>query len=231
MRCVVCALSSCLAGIVFAGSAELGIQPVRVTLSVKAPASQLEAGNAGDAPDLLQSQIYVWTRHNCVDALEPTDAVVVSPPIFTVEPNSKQVVRILLINQDAEPQERTLRVVFTEIGAAQPDAGSVSTRLAVSLPRFVLPAVPAAPKLEWAVARESAILRVTVRNAGNAHTRLRALRLTAKDGTLIAEETHTDYLLAGDSCNWSLPAEHLTPGATLVAVTEERETTLAVPTS
>jgi fimbrial chaperone protein len=204
---------------------------VRVTLSLKAPAAQLEAGNAGDAPDLLQSQTYRWSRHDCVDALEPTDAVVVSPPIFTVEPNSKQIVRILLISPEAGPQERTLRVVFTEIGAAQPDAGSVSTRLAVSLPIFVLPAVPAAPKLEWAVARESATLRVTVRNAGNAHTRLRALRLTAKDGTLIAEETHTDYLLAGDSCNWSLPAEHLTAGATLVAVTEERETTLAVPTS
>jgi fimbrial chaperone protein len=200
-------------------------------LSVKAPAAQLEAGNSGDASDLLQSQTYVWTRHNCVDSLEPTDAIVVSPPIFTVEPNSKQIVRILLVSPDAGQQERTMRVVLTEIGTVKPDAGSVSTRLAISLPVFVLPAGPAAAKLEWAVAHESADVRVTVRNAGNAHARLRALRLTAKDGTIIADETHTDYLLAGDSCNWSLPAEHLTPGATLIAVTEERETTLEVPTS
>ncbi len=204
---------------------------MRVTLSLKAPAAQLEAGNTGDASDLLQSQTYLWTRHNCEDALEPTDSVVISPPIFTVEPNSKQIVRILLVNPDAAPQERTLRVVLTEIGTMTPDPGSVSTRMAISLPIFVLPVGIAAPKLEWTVLRDSATLQVTVRNVGNAHTRLRALRITAKDGSTIAEEAHTDYLLAGDSCHWSLPAEHLTPGATLIAVTEERETTLEVPTS
>jgi fimbrial chaperone protein len=209
----------------------ISIDPVRITLSSNAPASQLEMGNGGDAPDLLQSEVFRWTRQHCQDSMESADGLVVSPPIFTVRPDSKQVVRILLTDSPSPSEERTLRVVLTEIGMAKPDAGTVATRLSISLPVFILPSVPAAPKVEWSVTRDGTRIQVTAHNAGNAHTRLKALRLVAADGTTVSDQSHTEYLLAGDSCDWSFAGDAAAQGAHVVAITEERETVLAVPAS
>jgi fimbrial chaperone protein len=213
-----------------AAGAELNINPVRVTLSHKAPASQVEVSNSGDAPDELQSQVYTWTRKNCVDSQTLGDDLVISPPIFSVQPATKQVVRVLLTNPAVAVQERTLRIVLTEIGAVHPEPGSVATRLAVSLPVFVVPPGAVAPKLEWSAVREGTQLHITVHNAGNAHSRMRSLNLVGRDGVRLSAQAHTDYLLAGDTCDWVVPAQNLPPGAHLVAVTEDRETTVELPT-
>lgn len=210
---------------------DLTIDPLRVTLSVKARAAQLEIGNAGNEPDLLQSQVSAWGRKGCVDILEPSQSVVISPPIFTVQPTSKQIVRVLLSDPPESSQEVTLRVILTEISPPTPSAGRVATRLAVSLPVFVLPRTPAAPRIEWNIARTAGKLEVTAHNVGSAHTRLRSLKLVARDGASLLDEEHTDYLLAGDSCHWSLPTGDLRPGTRFIAVTEEREVTMPVPES
>jgi P pilus assembly chaperone PapD len=148
-----------------------------------------------------------------------------------VQPNSKQIVRVLLTGAADDAREITLRVVLTEIGAPSTQSGSVTARLAVSLPVFVLPNNPVAPKMEWAVARQGPYLKVTGHNAGTAHTRLLSLRLAGEDGATLVDEAHTDYVLAGDSCSWLLPAAHLPAGAHFTAVNEEREISLAVPVS
>jgi fimbrial chaperone protein len=220
-----------LSAVGLAGGAELSIDPVRVTLSRSSLAAQLLVGNSGDVPDLLQSQVFVWTRQHCVDVLEPTENLVVSPPIFTLQPDGKQVVRVLLTGQVPDGQESTMRVVLTEIGPLKDVVGEITTRLSLSLPVFVSPKATAAPKLEWTVNREGSRLRVMAHNIGNAHTRLRTFKVAAAGGATLSEESHTDYLLAGDSCEWALPADKLLPGSHLVAVTEERETTLEIPAS
>lgn len=141
-----------------------------------------------------------------------------------------QVVRVLLVGEGSAAQESTMRLVLTEVGGTTAEGGTVATRLAISLPVFVLPGVPVKPKLEWTLVRESTQIRVTAHNAGNAHTRLRALRLVDQHGRTLSEELHTDYMLAGDSCTWTLPAERLSPVTELIAVTEDGEITLEVPT-
>lgn len=214
-----------------AAAPDLSVNPVSVTLSRTAAAGQLEMGNSGDAPDLLQSQVFRWTRQHCVDAMVPADSLVVSPPIFSVQPDSSQIVRVLLTGPVSDREEQTLRVVLTEVGIAKPAAGTVAVRFALSLPVFVRPLAPAAPKVEWSLARAGSKIEVTARNTGNAHTRLRALKLIGADGTTLSNDAHTDYLLAGDSCNWSFSVNNLGPGAHVIAVTEERQTTLEVPAS
>jgi len=212
-----------------AAAPDISVYPVRVTLSRAAAASQLEMGNSGDAPDMLQTQVFRWTRQHCNDRAEPADSIVVSPPIFSVQPNSKQVLRILLVGAASDREEQTMRIVLTEIGIGKPEPGSVATRLAISIPVFVMPTSPAAPDVAWSVVREGSQIRVTAHNVGNAHTRLKALRLIGADGVAVSNEPHSDYLLAGDSCDWTFPAAHLAPGARVIAATEERETTLGVP--
>lgn len=214
----------------FASTADLSISPVKVSLSKRNPASQVELGNAGDASALMQSQVLRWTRQNCVDHVEPTQELAISPPIFALQGKSKQVVRVLLVGADSAEQESTMRLVLTQVGDTTAEDGAVVTRLAISLPVFVLPGVPVKPKLEWTLVRAGALLRITAHNAGNAHTRLRALKLTGRHGETLSEESHTDYMLAGDSCTWTLPAERSSPVTRLIAVTEDGEIALEVPT-
>lgn len=191
---------------------------------MQAPAGQLELANAGDAPDRLQTRIYRWTRNQCRDQLEPTQGLIASPPILTVPPASKRLVRVLLTDRRSGLAEASYRISLTEIGEVTSEAGRVATRLNISLPIFIRPAGAAASRLQWSVARDGPALRLAVTNAGNLHDRLTRIQVLDGQGKVVREEARADYLLAGDSCSWPLP-----DGRSVIVTTESGEARLAPP--
>ena len=210
---------SCLAA-----APNLGVSPLVLTVASQSPSGQLQLTNTGAAPDRLQTRLFRWSREQCHDRLEPTQSLVASPPILTVAASGRQLVRVLLVDEQSRAIEGTYRIELMEIGDVAPPPGVVTTRLNLSIPIFVTPTGNAKSSLRWSVTRKGQGLSLAVTNAGNIHDRLRGITVLDAEGKSLATEARSDYLLAGDSCNFELPA-----GSSVVVKAESGETTLPVP--
>ena len=90
------ALAACL----FSAASSAGsfnVAPIRIELPAARRAASIEVQNSGDAAAQLQVERFLWKRDNGGDDdLEATEAFLVTPPIFTLQPGQRQIVRVLM---------------------------------------------------------------------------------------------------------------------------------------
>lgn len=171
-----------LASVAFAGS--FGLSPMRVELSGSAPTAVINVDNSGDAPVTLQAQARDWTQRDGADVYSETRSFIVSPPIFTIPPGKRQVVRVALRGESPKGIEGTHRLVFREVPVTQEAAGGVAFRIAVgmNIPLFVAPSTgPVAPAPVYSLETgPDGVPRIRIANDGNGHLRL--ANLTVEQG-------------------------------------------------
>ncbi len=177
------------------------ITPVRVDITAGRRAASIEVHNTGLASSQLQAERYRWKSDTGGDdELEATEDFVVTPPIFTLEPGQRQIVRVLM-QAPADPlREMSYRLILQETPLGDPPPNTVATVLRISLPVFVTPP-RAQPELVWSLRRDGARYFLDVDNIGQAHTSITALR--TPDGRELKAGV---YVLAGDRKSWPLDA-------------------------
>lgn len=179
--------------------------PVRLTLAPGAMSTSLLLENKGDQPVLVQAELMAWSQQDGKDVLTPSQDLVVSPPIFKVAPGAGQTVRIGLLKPVAGDREVTYRLFLQEV--AQPPAPGeqgLAVALRLGLPVFILPKTRVAPQLAWRASPERGDIRLTLTNSGNAHVQAVDCKLYRADGTLIAEQQLSGYVLAGQTRSWQI---------------------------
>jgi fimbrial chaperone protein len=115
------------------------IWPVAPVIEADARAAALWLENPGTAPVTLQVRIYAWAQTDARNAYAPQDDILGTPPIVTIAPGEKQLIRLTRTRDVPAAREAAYRVVVDEIPAARPvaDAGAaVSFRMRYSLPLF-----------------------------------------------------------------------------------------------
>ena len=169
-----------------AAAADLALSPVVLQLDREHTRDALHVANRGAEPVLLQAEAIAWRREGGVDRDAPTGDVIVNPPVFTVQPGQTQIVRVGLRRHAAATQEATYRIVLREVPAPRDAAdprfsGSVRVLVALRVPLYVLPATVRRDE-RWALHRDAAgRLHAQVRNDGNVHLKVAALRLFEAD--------------------------------------------------
>ena len=93
MRCA--ALAAALLTCSLAHGANLQISPVSISFQPGQNAAGIQLQNNGDAPLYGQVRVYAWDQADGNDALTPTTALVASPPVIEIAPNSTQTVRLV----------------------------------------------------------------------------------------------------------------------------------------
>ncbi|HJW26479.1 MAG TPA: molecular chaperone [Rhodocyclaceae bacterium] len=191
-----------------AGAGSLSVSPIRVNLSEAAPTAALTVENTGNAPIVAQAQMLRWTAVGEEDRHEPSDEVVVTPPIMTIQPGRSQIVRVGL-SRSADPQRELAYRLYLEEVPPPPRPGSQGLQVAlrVGVPLFVAPNGAAEPKLTWRIVQSSSqAVAVEATNAGNGHLRLLNLSLGAVDSERsLARRQIPGYLLPGQSRRWIIP--------------------------
>ena len=193
-----------------AGAAEWDVDPVRLELSPDKQNAALIVRNESDQPTSIQIQAVAWSQLGGKDVYTPTRELLVSPPIVTIAPKSDQVIRVALRRPADPSSELTYRVNLQEL-PQQPAPGFTGVQMAlrIGLPVFVKPQQgEAKANMTWTVARQpDRSLKVAVRNQGNAHVQISdfALYAAGRD-QLIAGESTSSYVLAGQSHEWLLPS-------------------------
>lgn len=200
-------VSAFVAVAVTARAASFEVSPVHIDLSPAKVTAVLTLTNNGDAPTVVQCQVVSWTQRDERDVYVPTRDLIATPPIFTVAPGKKQLVRIGLRRPPQGTHETAYRVYLQEVpGPPKPGFQGLRIALRMGIPVFVAPGSPIRPVMQW-TARLDATgdLSVALHNAGSAHVQVLGFTVSRPG---IAEPLVRDkmlaYVLPGQSMHWSL---------------------------
>lgn len=182
------------------------VDPVRVSLSARAPLASMTVRNTGSETSVLQVETLSWSQGSGRMTLEPTRDVLATPPLFTIPPGATQLIRLGLRRPADGQRELTYRVILHEVLAPAPDTKGMRVALDVSIPIFVQPLAPCAPSLQWHLSRgANQELRLDVANSGTAHVRLETLEIAeAGAARPLARKDLSAYLLANDTRSWTM---------------------------
>jgi len=193
---------SCL--LATAANASVNISPLRVDLSDNHDKDVIEFTNGGDTTKSYEVEVVAWTQTDeRREVYAPTEDVLAVPPLFTVAPGERQVIRVgSLVAADANV-ERAYRMFITEIESPQTGDGagaSVAMRLQIGIPVFVAP--NALPHANLAFVESQKIgdqFYVRFRNTGNTHVKVIEIQYLAPGSDTPAVTPATTYFLAGMS--------------------------------
>ncbi len=130
-------------GAAVAGS--FNVSPVRVELSTAHRTQALTVRNEGGEPSVVQVQILAWSQDSGQDILQPTTDLLVSPPVFTVQPGKSQLVRIALRSTPDPARQLSYRAILQEVpGPSRADGPSLQVALKISVAVPVSVAIPVA---------------------------------------------------------------------------------------
>lgn len=168
-----------------AAGAGLQVAPISLTLDANARADGLWLSNTGDAPLHAQVRVYRWRQDGGEEKLEPSRELAVSPPMLSLEPGARQLVRVIRLGTAPERIEGAYRVVVDELPIDAPAVAETPPSeakrglqfvLRYSVPVFVVPSTMAAaaavPELHGRLVRDGAQAMLEIENRGDMHAQL-----------------------------------------------------------
>jgi fimbrial chaperone protein len=219
-----------------AAAASLDVNPVRIDIAGSARSAELRLTNTATEELSVQVDVREWYQDsNGADELVETEALLAVPPLVTIPPGERQIVRIGHLGEPAAGVEKSFRVLVTELapspGAA--DRSALSMRLRLSIPVFVAPASgAAAPEVVIDAADESAGEGLlTLRNAGNGHVKIEQIELSrGGEWSALPAETLNQmrYLLPSARTQLAIPQGLADLEAIRITSTDRREWQYAV---
>ena len=202
-----------MAGLFFVGTASAGgltVSPIMVELSAKETAQGLWLSNSGSEPMRAQLRGYVWSQGEGADVLQPTQDLVLSPPMLTLAPGQQQLVRLIRVGA-AGPREQSYRILIDELpDPNKPQHNGLNFVMQFSVPVFALAAdqskgaATSAP-LDWKIVSEGGNFVLTAMNAGTQRAQVADFELLDAQGKILQQQSGLfGYVLAGATRRWSL---------------------------
>lgn len=185
-------------------AAALEVSPVVHEVPSSRSALAMSISNRSSASVTVQVRAFEWSQPDGEEQLLPAPAVLLSPPIFTLEPGRSQLVRALLpaVAPGAAARERSWRLFVDEIPGARTDDAPIRFALRLSIPVFHAAPLQASAALD-ALRDDGALV---LRNQGSRRARLRDIALVGVNGErwALPGPAFID-LLAGAQRRWPLP--------------------------
>lgn len=209
--------------VAFAGSVEAGsftVSPTLVQLRPDALTATVQITNTGQRPLIVEVAAFDWRQDAENDFLtEATASLIAVPPVVTIEPTGRQIVRVGLVGPPASEKESGWRLVLTEVPAQTSSQEGVSLALEFNIPVFFTP-TESKHEFTWRLETPEGqdaenALRLALWNSGSRHVKVLGLELLeAAEGEPIAQSDRGGYLLPGTRRWWSLEPENPHRGAT-----------------
>ena len=199
-----------------------------LSLSPDKPVAELTMRNIGVTPSLVQTQVFSWRQENNENKLDPSQDLLVSPPIVEIPPGASQILRVGLLGDGAGGSvESPYRLIIQEVPLPvdEDDGVAVSVLLRISFPVFVKPKAKAEPNLSWQATKRSANeITISLSNSGNAHAQLVDLDVSTSDGSpLVESESFLGYVLPGETRSWDFATSQSLSGNRVKVSAETRQ--------
>ncbi|HEY4297377.1 MAG TPA: fimbria/pilus periplasmic chaperone [Paraburkholderia sp.] len=198
----------------------LQVAPIRVDFAAADQTQVLWLSNTGDGPLHAQVRVFAWSQATGKDDLAPTHDLIASPPMVSIAPHGRQLVRLVRLAGLPPPAaggaEQSYRLLVNEVPTAdeKPVTSGLHFLLQYSVPVF-LTTQAAAGATAPPAAVDTSHLRVrlhrlpdghtslTVSNSGTTHVKISDLSLLDGHG-----DQHMlvpglfGYVLAGETMSW-----------------------------
>ena len=191
-----------------AHAAALQVAPVRFEIPAPVANATLTVRNEGPTPLNAQTRVFRWTQVDGKETLEPTDAVVASPPTVTLQPRMNYSVRIVRTARQPAAREEAYRLFVDQLpDLSRQKTGTVQLLLRHSIPVFFVPQDASPPKLNWSVKSQGGRITVTATNEGGRRVQISRLAVRdARGNTASFGDGLVGYALAGSTMSWTRSA-------------------------
>jgi fimbrial chaperone protein len=191
-----------------AAAGSFSVSPTRVELLPGQRAAVVTLRNADASPLTVQVELVDWSQATGEDQYTPTRELLATPPVFTLAPNSEQVVRIALRTAQDGTTEKAFRIFFQEVPQeVKPGFNGLNVALRVGVPIFISPKQGAEGKLEWSLRQQDdGKLRVEAVNNGNAHVQVTGFELSVASLSERLPVEQMRYVLPGARISWTIDA-------------------------
>jgi len=190
-------------------SSDFNVNPVRVYLDGKTRSGTIVVESLSDEVLTIQASMNAWTQQDGRDDLiVPTEDMMVSPPIFKIQPRSRQVVRVGNLKKPDASREGAYRLYLEEVPPPRkPGDEGITVSMRISLPIFIAPASGRVQSaLKWkAVPVDAKNFDLVFSNSGTGHIQISAISIRLQDGFVLAENPEMmTYILPGQSHTFKL---------------------------
>jgi fimbrial chaperone protein len=195
-----------------AHAGSFSVSPVRIFMDARERATGVTIINEGDTELLMQAEIFQWKQKpDGTDDLQPTQDLVLAPPILKLAKGARQVVRLANLRPVPVGEQQTYRLIVREVPEAMAPSGpnvQIQVALAFSLPVFITP--PGARRdLTCSATRSSATaLLATCENRGQAYAQAANFTLSTPSGnTLLSSDIKGGYILPAVKRSFEITSE------------------------
>ncbi|AEK62242.1 putative pilus assembly protein chaperone [Collimonas fungivorans Ter331] len=206
-------------------AASFNVNPIGFDLSAERASGVLQIRNTGDEPVRIQVGAVDWSTDGRQEVLADTDALLLNPPIFSIEPGQIQFLRFGVRHPMTSATEKSYRLLIDEVPPSGPQAPGLKTLLRISIPVFIAPKTKQ-EKISWQLKRESGGLVLVAANDGNVHAKIIHIQLNnalnngdSGDGLQISTPA---YVLPGQHKQWSLANGKIRAGAVRLQIQTDK---------
>ena len=213
------------------GAASVMIWPINPVIASDARATALWLENRGATAVTLQIRVLGWTQQDFGDRFqEAPQELVTSPPLATIAPGRRQLVRLMRTREAPANSETSYRILIDEVPGPESHEASraesdvamgVTFRMRYSVPLFVYgrgmrppeatsaarrdTAAASQPALSWRLVTDERGRFLQLRNAGATHARLSNVQLVTPASGFDVAAGLLGYVLPGADMRWPLP--------------------------
>ena len=198
-----------------AEAGSLRVDPVRLEINAGRRTATVSVRNDEATPVTIRAYALTWDQADGEDRYAETEAVIVSPPIFTIAPGATQLVRVGL--RSPSGGGRAYRVIIEEVpGASQ--SGGVQVALRLNLPLFAMMEPGRQTDLRWSASRQSdGGYVIEAVNGGSGYVRVEASDSAAALGVAQAGAPY-GVVLPNQRRRWTVAAPQVTDQARFNAI-------------
>lgn len=185
---------------------DFSVSPVHVHLSKRHKIATLIITNLHSSPLTVQASALSWRQKNGVNIYSKSNNLIISPPLFSIQPHEQQIVRVGWMSTFPKKTERDLRLILHEVPKPQkPGYTGVQLVLRMVLPIFVAPIDPGNGSLLSAtLINSSKCLLVHITNSGNIHGVVTHL-VVYSGKAIVTTKNVLDYVLPHAFYNIRIP--------------------------
>lgn len=216
-----------------AWGAGLRVSPLRLDLTERNRSGTLTLENLSGTPVAVEVTLMRWTQQGDRDVLEPSRDLFFAPPIVSVPAGGDAAIRLRTRRLPEEGQESTYRLYVRELpGAQSRNAKGAGLALRIGLPIYVTNGAVPPPRLSVSGQRTPSGLRLTLRNSGDSHIKIKGIEVhgagvdrRAKPPTPRSRGQRvgpgTNDLMPGAFREWLIPDTNLPEDAQVLLRTDD----------
>lgn len=183
----------------------IGVSPTLLTISPKEPIANLTVSNEGDLPVTMQLELVKWTQYKEKEVYEVTEDLIATPQIFTISPQSSQLIRVGLERAIYSNKEKAYRLFVQEVIPRKilKKRNELKMALRLSLPVIIQSLSPVQQNLVWHVKPSPGAYHIVAENKGNNVVFINLLEGFSDNKQSVMQPLTTfAYLLPGSKRHW-----------------------------